>query len=58
MLTVIKDTLKKQTLCPSCGVSWQVIEDCLHDGLGSDNYSLAQCLMSNCEVCRERFRKC
>lgn len=55
MLAAVKESLKQQSECPSCHVSWKAIEDMLHDGKGSDNYSLAQCIIENCPVCGERF---
>jgi len=41
--------------CPSCGVSWQAVDDMLSDRPESDNYQTALIIIGNCGDCKARF---
>ena len=51
------ESLKVQTECPKCGVSFKELEDSLHEGMDSENYQIAQMVINNCPVCQWRFEE-
>lgn len=53
----IELSLRQQTLCPKCGVSWTELEDSLYEGIVSENYQIARIVLDNCKVCQMRFQK-
>jgi len=55
MRYLIKEGLKLQNICPSCGANWVLIEDSLHKGLGDPNREIALTIIHNCITCSTRF---
>jgi Pyruvate/2-oxoacid:ferredoxin oxidoreductase delta subunit len=55
MLAVVKESLKLQSECPKCKVSWKCLEECLHEPAGSENRMIASFIIDGCAVCSERF---
>ena len=52
----VRESLKQQDICPSCGTSWKELEDSLHEGLDSPNCYLALLIIRGCPTsCRVRF---
>lgn len=51
----VKESLKQQSECPKCKVSWKVIEESLNEPAGSENRMIASIIIENCPVCKERF---
>ena len=55
-IMTIGKSLEAQSECPLCGISWEAVDEMLRDGMQSDNYRVAQIIIGNCHVCRERFQ--
>ena len=58
MITLeLRASLKKQTLCPACNVSWTELEDSLHEPMASLNWYEALMIIRNCKACSLRFER-